>query len=280
MTVTSRRATCSIFIDSRILEGGTLYRLKKLNSIVQNLIICSPEKATGRTYLERYHPYFQALTVTVNAGHLYTYSESMAILSSSHLPIIARSDATTVMQSQPVAKAIEATPTISTAMQTPTITSVVDAATASAGKGLSTGAKAGIGAGVTIIALGIISIAIFFALKHIRHRRHVLRMQALRHESERGMRNVAAFQLALPPQFLEREDTSGPPRPPPKPPKPVAKPPTKRGLSWMNEKEAVVDWRANMGKSFSRWRDKPGLNDFDPQSKNVGSSVQTSDSWV
>ena len=105
-------------------------------------------------------------------------------------------------------------------------------------------------------------------------------MQALRRESERGMRNVAAFQLALPPQFLEREDTSGPPRPPPKPPKPVAKPPTKRGLSWMNEKEVVVDWRTHMGKRFSMWRETPGLNDFDPQLKKAGSSVDTSDSWV
>jgi hypothetical protein len=184
------------------------------------------------------------------------------------------------MPSQLAVATDEPTSSLSTQTQTPTILSTVNAATTSASKGLSTGAKAGIGVSVTIIALSIIGIAVFFAVKRIRHRRHVLRMQALRRESERGMRNVAAFQLALPPQFLEREDTSGPPRPPPKPPKPVAKPPTKRGLSWMNEKEVVLDWREHMGKSFSRWRDRPGLDDFDSPLKKVGSLEENSDSWV
>jgi hypothetical protein len=204
----------------------------------------------------------------------------MAILLTSYLPTItARSDATTAIP-QLVAATNEAPPSLSTSTQTPANTAVIHAATSSASKILSTGAKAGIGVSVTIICLSIIGILIFFVVRHLKRRRHALRMQALRRESERGMRNVAAFQIALPPQFLEREDTTGPPKPPPKPPKPVAKPPTRRGFSCMNEKEVVVDWRASMGKRFSRWRDRPGLDNFDPQLKKPGSLLNTPDSWV
>lgn len=103
-------------------------------------------------------------------------------------------------------------------------------------------------------------------MRHVQRRKRQLREQALRRESERGMRNVVSFQLALPPKFLEDEDTTGPPKPPPKPPKPVAKLPTKRGFSWMNEKEVVPEWMAaSVGKRFSRWRDRPGQDDFEPQ---------------
>jgi hypothetical protein len=79
------------------------------------------------------------------------------------------------------------------------------------------------------------------------------------------MRNAAAFQSAIPPAFLENEDPSLPPKPPPKPSKPAANPPSKRGVTWLMEKEVFIDWRSNMEKRFSRWRERPGLWESDPQ---------------
>jgi hypothetical protein len=202
----------------------------------------------------------------------------MAVLPTSDLPsIVIRSQAA----SSDVAASIdEASPSFSTPSQTPFTTPVLNSATTSTSKSLSIGAKAGIAISVTIICLSIVGILIFFAVRHNRRRRKILQKQALRRESERGWRNVVSFQQALPPHFLECEDTTGPPKPPPKPPKPVAKPPTKRGFSWMNEKEVVPEWRANMSKRFSRWRDRPGLDDFDPQLKKLGSPWETSNTWV
>jgi hypothetical protein len=147
-------------------------------------------------------------------------------------------------------------------------------------KGLSTAAQAGIGAGAAIVGLTITVILIYLIVKHVKHRQRLLRLQNLRRDSERGMRNAAAFQSALPPAFLENEDTTGPPKPPPKPPKPVVKASAKSGCSWMNEKEVVVDWRTHRLKGFSLLRDKSSTQDFDSSLKKGGYSLDSQDSWV
>jgi hypothetical protein len=148
------------------------------------------------------------------------------------------------------------------------------------GKGLSTAAQAGIGVGAAIVGLTIMGILIYLIVKRVKQRQHMLRLQSLRRESERGMRNAAVFQSALPPAFLENEETTGPPKPPPKPPKPVVKASTKRGCTWMNEKEVVIDWRTHMGKRFSLLRDRSNTEDFDSSLKKGGYSLDSQDSWV
>jgi hypothetical protein len=147
--------------------------------------------------------------------------------------------------------------------------------------GLSTGAKAGIGVGVVIVGLILSFILLFLAVRQIQYQHHVQRMKDLRAESERGMRNAAAFQCALPPQFLEREDMGWSEEdPPPKPPKPVAKPLIKRGMACLSEKEVVVDWK-QVGRRLSRWKERPDPAEFDTQLKRPPNILEAvDDSWV